>query len=234
MTSSDIGDQYSFKIIVIGDSGTGKTSLSSRFTNQTFIQQQPTVGVDLNEKTIKIGDDTVKLLIWDTAGQDRFRQMTHQYYRAAVGLILVYDITSLETFTNLNRWIQDAKSEIGDSLNNTVSCIIGNKVDLENSREVPTLKGQEYAKKNGMLFIETSAKSSYNVSAAFEQLCLTIYQNKTIRDLCLVTNDSKETGQRKGKRKRKADDYEEEVIDLEENSFWSFQWANNFLQKFSC
>ena len=137
-----------------------------QFTDKRF---QPvhdlTIGVEFGARMITVKEDTqVKLQIWDTAGQESFRSITRSYYRGAAGALLVYDITRRDTFQHLSRWLEEAKQHAQP---NMVILLIGNKNDLEHKRAVSTEEGKAFADANGLLFMETSAKTAYNVEQAF-------------------------------------------------------------------
>jgi len=158
---------YLFKYIIIGDTGVGKSCLLLQFTDKRF---QPvhdlTIGVEFGSRLLALEDNQtqVKLQIWDTAGQESFRSITRSYYRGAAGALLVYDITRRDTFQHLGRWLEEAQQHAQP---NMVILLIGNKNDLEDRRAVSTEEGQAFADANGLLFLETSAKTAYNVEQAF-------------------------------------------------------------------
>ncbi|KNB44039.1 GTP-binding protein [Blastocystis sp. subtype 4] len=167
---------YLFKYIIIGDTGVGKSCLLLQFTDKRF---QPvhdlTIGVEFGARMINIGEKQVKLQIWDTAGQESFRSITRSYYRGAAGALLVYDITRRETFTQLTKWLTEAR-ENGSS--NMVIMLIGNKSDLNHRRTVSTEEGAKFAEENGLIFLETSAKTAANVEeVAFVKTAEQIYHN---------------------------------------------------------
>ena len=166
---------YLFKYIIIGDTGVGKSCLLLQFTDKRF---QPvhdlTIGVEFGARMINIGEKQVKLQIWDTAGQESFRSITRSYYRGAAGALLVYDITRRETFTQLTKWLTEAR-ENGSS--NMVIMLIGNKSDLNHRRTVSTEEGAKFAEENGLIFLETSAKTAANVEEAFVKTAEQIYHN---------------------------------------------------------
>jgi Ras-related protein Rab-2A len=146
--------------------GVGKSCLLLQFTDKRF---QPvhdlTIGVEFGARMISVADNTqVKLQIWDTAGQESFRSITRSYYRGAAGALLVYDITRRDTFQHLSRWLEEAKQHAHP---NMVILLIGNKNDLEHRRAVSAAEGKAFADQNGLLFLETSAKTAYNVEQAF-------------------------------------------------------------------
>lgn len=151
---NSIGDV--FKIVFLGDSGVGKTNIMSRFARNTFnINSKPTIGVDFALKNVKLGPHVIRLQIWDTAGQERYKTFTSTYYKDAQGIIFVYDVTNKESFENISKWISNAESHV--DLSQTAIILIGNKMDLENERQVGTEEARDFAQKNSMLFFETSA-----------------------------------------------------------------------------
>mmetsp|Transcript_7761 Transcript_7761/g.11311 ORF Transcript_7761/g.11311 Transcript_7761/m.11311 type:complete len:216 (+) Transcript_7761:140-787(+) len=167
---------YLFKYIIIGDTGVGKSCLLLQFTDKRF---QPvhdlTIGVEFGARMITVEDSKqIKLQIWDTAGQESFRSITRSYYRGAAGALLVYDITRRDTFKHLSRWLDEARQH---SQSNMVIMLIGNKSDLEHRRAVSTEEGLEFAEKNGLVFMETSAKTAANVEKAFIDTAAKIHEN---------------------------------------------------------
>uniref|UniRef100_A0AAQ4RL76 small monomeric GTPase n=1 Tax=Gasterosteus aculeatus aculeatus TaxID=481459 RepID=A0AAQ4RL76_GASAC len=141
------------KLLIIGESGVGKSSLLLRFTEDTFDPEQPaTIGVDFKVKTLSIDGNKAKLAIWDTAGQERFRTLTPSYYRGAQGVILVYDVTKRETFTKLENWLNEL--ETYTTRNDLVKMLVGNKIDRDD-HEVDRNEGLKFARKHSMLFIVT-------------------------------------------------------------------------------
>jgi Ras-related protein Rab-2A len=165
---------YLFKYIIIGDTGVGKSCLLLQFTDKRF---QPvhdlTIGVEFGARLITIDNHQIKLQIWDTAGQESFRSITRSYYRDAAGALLVYDITRRESFNHLSRWLEEARQN-GNP--NMTIMLIGNKSDLEHRRAVSTKEGEIFAQENGLVFLETSAKSAANVETAFIKTAENIYE----------------------------------------------------------
>ena len=166
---------YLFKYLVIGNSGIGKSCLLIRFTDDTFSDSYvTTIGVDFKIKTLDIDGKSCKLQIWDTAGQERFRNIISSYYRGAQGIMLVYDITDLESFQNLNSWLIEIEK---NASKNVYKILVGNKCDMENERKVTVEQGKDFAAQYGMKFFETSAKNSTNVNEAFITMTQEIMKN---------------------------------------------------------
>ncbi|CAD8099376.1 unnamed protein product [Paramecium sonneborni] len=156
---------YLFKFILIGDTGVGKSCLLLQFIDKRFRQKhEVTIGVEFGARMIEFDGQNIKLQIWDTAGQESFRSITRSYYRSAAGAIIVYDITKRETFENISRWLEEAKQNGNPKLTFT---LVGNKSDLEADRQVSFEEGQEFARNNGIDFVEVSAKTANNVEEVF-------------------------------------------------------------------
>lgn len=171
--SKDDEYDYLFKVVLIGDSGVGKSNLLSRFTrNQFNLESKSTIGVEFATRSIKCDNKTIKAQIWDTAGQERYRAITSAYYRGAVGALLVYDISKAVTYENVERWLNELRDH-ADS--NIVIMLVGNKSDLRHLRAVPTEQAAALAEKHGLAFIETSALDSTNVELAFQKILTEIY-----------------------------------------------------------
>ncbi|VDD75084.1 unnamed protein product [Mesocestoides corti] len=165
MASRDDEYDYLFKIVLIGDSGVGKSNLLSRFTRNEFnLESKTTIGVEFATRSVKIDDKTIKAQIWDTAGQERYRAITSAYYRGAVGALLVYDIAKYSTYEHVHVWLKELQDN-GD--NNIVTMLVGNKCDLRHLRTVPTQEAKAFAESKGLHFIETSALDSTNVDEAY-------------------------------------------------------------------
>ncbi|XP_054848165.1 ras-related protein Rab-11A-like isoform X1 [Eublepharis macularius] len=168
MRGKDDEYDYLFKIVLIGDSGVGKSNLLSRFTRNEFnLESKSTIGVEFATRSIQVDNKTVKAQIWDTAGQERYRAITSAYYRGAVGALLVYDIAKYLTYENAERWLKELQDHADT---NIVIMLVGNKSDLRHLRAVPTDEAKSFAEKNGLSFIETSALDSTNVETAFHNI----------------------------------------------------------------
>jgi len=189
---------YLFKLLLIGDSGVGKTCVLFRFSedafNATFIS---TIGIDFKIRTIDLDGKKIKLQIWDTAGQERFRTITTAYYRGAMGIMLVYDITNEKSFDNIKNWIRNIEEHASQDVE---KMILGNKCDMNDRREVTKERGEELAIEYGIKFMETSAKASINVEEAFYTLARDIkakmekkldVQNQTNRTNIRVDDNNK-------------------------------------------
>jgi len=161
-----------FKLVVIGDENVGKTSLLLRFADDSFEEHYvSTIGVDFRFRTVTVDNQMVKLQIWDTAGQGRFRTITSAYYRGANGVILVYDIINKQTFQHVQDWLDEVHKNVGESI---TKLVVGNKADLVEQRQVTEQEGQEYSRSVNALFIETSAKTAANVDKAFVLIAKTL------------------------------------------------------------
>lgn len=165
---------YLFKIVLIGDSGVGKSNLLSRFTRNEFnLESKSTIGVEFATRSIRVDGRTIKAQIWDTAGQERYRAITSAYYRGAVGALLVYDIAKHTTFENIERWLKELRNHADG---NIVLMLVGNKCDLRHLRAVPTQEATQFSEENSLSFIETSALDSTNVELAFQNILTEIYR----------------------------------------------------------
>ncbi|KAI8915701.1 ras family-domain-containing protein [Gorgonomyces haynaldii] len=165
--------EYLFKYISVGDSGVGKSCLLLRFTNKEFYQTETTIGIEFGSSILKLNGKTIKLQIWDTAGQESFRSISRAYYRGAIGCLLVYDVTRRETFMHLINWLEDVRQHGNESIK---TVLVANKCDLEQRRQVSKQEGEEFAQKNGLLYLETSAKTGHQVDQAFVGLANHIFE----------------------------------------------------------
>eukprot|EP00919_Chromeraceae_sp_WS-2016_P074378 GHVR01175998.1.p1 GENE.GHVR01175998.1~~GHVR01175998.1.p1 ORF type:complete len:217 (+),score=39.16 GHVR01175998.1:36-686(+) len=164
---------YLFKIVLIGDSGVGKSNLLSRFTRDEFnLESKSTIGVEFATKSVTITNQVVKAQIWDTAGQERYRAITSAYYRGAVGALLVYDISKRSSFENIDRWLKELRDHASA---NIVVLLVGNKCDLHHLRMVGGEEAAAFSEKNGLACIETSALESTNVDSAFHRILSEIH-----------------------------------------------------------
>jgi len=164
-----------FKLLIIGDSGVGKSSLLLRFADNTFSGNYiTTIGVDFKIRTIEVDGDKVKLQIWDTAGQERFRTITSTYYRGTHGVIVVYDVTSGESFANVKRWLHEIEQNC-DVVNRI---LVGNKNDAPDRKVVLTEDAQRFADQMGIQLFETSAKENINVEEMFNAITRLVLRMK--------------------------------------------------------
>ncbi len=203
--SKDIKEDYKLKLVVVGDSGVGKTNLIKRFANNTFnSNSKATVGVEFLSKSFRINNRVFKIEIWDTAGQERYKSITAAYYKGAKGALVVYDITSKISFENIDKWMMEIKEKSSKDLK---IMIIGNKSDLKDGRQVSNEEALRKAQDTGIALMETSALDSTNVKEAFHDLLKEMYieisakiakveesldENKEA--LQLETNDGKKKG----------------------------------------
>ncbi|XP_059804905.1 ras-related protein Rab-37-like isoform X1 [Hypanus sabinus] len=164
-SSSEIHD-LTYKVMLIGDSGVGKTCFLVQFKDHAFLAGSyiATVGIDFRNKVVVVDGVKVKLQIWDTAGQERFRSVTHAYYRDAQALLLLYDITSKSSFDNIRAWLTEVHEYAQQDV---VIMLLGNKADITSERAIKREEGERLAREYGVPFIETSAKTGINVELAF-------------------------------------------------------------------
>ncbi|KPP68680.1 ras-related protein Rab-15-like [Scleropages formosus] len=174
-----------FRLLLLGDSGVGKTCLLCRFTDNEFHSSHiSTIGVDFKMKTLEIDGIKVRIQIWDTAGQERYQTITKQYYRRAQGIFLVYDITSERSFQHIMKWASDVDEYAPDHVQ---KILIGNKSDEDQKRQVAREQGSKLAKTYGMDFFETSACTNYNIKESFTRLTeLVLQANKKELDVLRV------------------------------------------------
>ncbi|KAF2617155.1 hypothetical protein F2Q68_00042926, partial [Brassica cretica] len=166
---------YLFKLLLIGDSGVGKSCLLLRFSDDSYVESYiSTIGVDFKIRTVEQDGKTIKLQIWDTAGQERFRTITSSYYRGAHGIIIVYDVTDQESFNNVKQWLSEIDRYASDNVN---KLLVGNKCDLAENRAVPYETAKAFADEIGIPFMETSAKDATNVEQAFMAMSASIKES---------------------------------------------------------
>ena len=172
---SNIKEDFKVKIVLLGDSGVGKTNLISRFTKNMFSpNSKATIGVEFFIKTYKVNNKILKIEIWDTAGQERYKSITSVYYKGAKGAFIVYDITSRKSFDDVDKWIEEIKEKTSKDIK---LIIIGNKIDLKDERDITTNEALNKFKGMDIPFMETSALDDTNVSEVFLDLIKIIYQD---------------------------------------------------------
>uniref|UniRef100_A0A914CTN6 Ras-related protein Rab-25 n=1 Tax=Acrobeloides nanus TaxID=290746 RepID=A0A914CTN6_9BILA len=175
MSATDDYD-YLFKIVLIGDSGVGKSNLLLRFHKNEFNGgQRETIGVEFATKTIEFDNVHVKAQVWDTAGQERYRAVTSAFYRGSLGALLVYDITRHDSFRNAERWLSELREYAGEDC---IVMLVGNKSDLRHLRAVSAEEAKAFSENSRLSFIETSAKDSTNVETAFTRIIKEIYHRR--------------------------------------------------------
>ncbi|KAF7324550.1 Small GTPase superfamily [Mycena kentingensis (nom. inval.)] len=176
------GFEYLAKVVIIGDSGVGKSNLLTRYTRDEFRHDtMATIGVEFGNKTIEVDGKALKAHLWDTAGQERYRALTSAYYRGAIAAILVYDITKPLTFANIATWLDELRSQVQPNYpdttgNQMVFLLVGNKSDLKHLRAVSTEEGELFAQEHGLGFMETSALDAENVVKAFDWILLETFK----------------------------------------------------------
>jgi small GTP-binding protein len=183
-----------FKVLIIGDSSVGKTCFLLRYSDDTFVDNHiSTIGLDYKLKMLDIDNKLIKMQIWDTAGQDRFRAITKNYYKGSHGIILMFDLTSQDSFNNIKNWL----TQIKDNTNEKIKIIlVGNKCDAINRRVIDKEKAEKLAKDFDLKYIEASAKDNLNVNETF------IFLSKEIYNV-MEKNSKNEFGLSKGKKKSK-------------------------------
>ena len=184
MTSGGaVNFDYLFKYIIIGDAAVGKSNLLLRYAHGQFKPEyQLTIGVEFGAKNVQIRNKTYRIQIWDTAGQENFRSITRAYYKNSVCALVVYDISSRDSFNNVSTWIEDCKNQSPKTI---TLVLVGNKCDLEEKRDVKKEEGEDLAEKHNMLFYETSALSGKNIDTLFNDAVKEIISkiNKNYYDL---------------------------------------------------
>ena len=173
-TNNVNGYDMIFKIVLIGDTSVGKTNILSKYLTDEFdAKSKATVGVEFGVKNFKIENNIVKVQIWDTAGEERYRSITNAYYKGAKGSLLVYDITNKKSFENVEKWISDLKANADEEIS---MILLGNKTDLEDKRVVSTEEGKNKAEFYNLTFMETSALNGNNIQEAFNELIMDVYK----------------------------------------------------------
>lgn len=179
--SCDESYNFVFKVVLIGESGVGKSNLLSRFTKNEFNHDsRTTIGVEFSTRTVQLDNYTIKAQIWDTAGLERYRAITSAYYRGAVGALLVYDITKQMSYESAERWLKELYDHADPHI---VVMLVGNKTDMETHRTVPTCEAASFAETHNLKFMETSALDSTNVEAAFHEVLKDIHKKVSSREV---------------------------------------------------
>ena len=184
-------DEYVIKILTLGDSGVGKTSIIQKFVNDKFNQNMlSTIGVDFQSKVIIINNTKIKLKIWDTTGQERFKTLTSQYYNGADGALLIFDVTSKLSFERINFWINELKEK--KKLNELGLLLIGNKIDLVNKRIIDKEEAENFAKNNNLSYYETSALKNININNIIIDIAKQCLNNIKRNDENIINNSINE------------------------------------------
>ncbi|KAL6140918.1 hypothetical protein ACLB2K_059210 [Fragaria x ananassa] len=207
------------KLVLLGDMGTGKTSLVLRFVKgQFFDHQEPTIGAAFFTQILSLSEATVKFDIWDTAGQERYHSLAPMYYRGAAAAVVVYDISSTDTFTRAKKWVQELRRQ-GEGISrsilimnllflflfkyrepgnlNLVMALVANKSDLEAKREVDNEEGEQFAQDNGMFYMETSAKTSQNINELFHEIAKRLARASPAKPIGMTLNNETRDRRRK-------------------------------------
>ena len=185
--------EFLYKILLLGDTSVGKTCFFMQYIDNTFHEVHiSTVGLDNKVKDVQLDDKVYKVQIWDTAGQDRFRSITKNYFKGAHGIVLLYDITNKVSFENVRNWLKQIKEEVDD---NVCIILVGNKIDLEDKRQVTKEEGENMAEEYGLMHFECSAKTGENIHESFNELL-----KKTVENFSKVVDNIQ---LRKSKKKNK-------------------------------
>ncbi|URE28082.1 ras-related protein [Musa troglodytarum] len=168
------------KLVLLGDAGTGKSSLVLRYVKGQFVEfQESTIGAAFFSQAVAVNDETVKFEIWDTAGQERYHSLAPMYYRGAAAAVIVYDITNLATFARAKKWVQELQAQGSP---NTIMALAGNKADLLEARQVSAQEAETYANENGLFYMETSAKTAINVTDIFYETAKRLIQAQPVQN----------------------------------------------------
>ncbi|XP_044463830.1 ras-related protein RABF2a-like isoform X2 [Mangifera indica] len=184
------------KLVLLGDMGTGKTSLVLRFVKGQFFDfQESTIGAAFFTQVLSLNEATIKFDIWDTAGQERYHSLAPMYYRGAAAAIVVYDITSIESFEKAKKWVQELQRQGNPNL---ITFLVANKVDLEDKRKVGYEDGELYAKENSLSFLETSAKTAHNVNELFYEIAKRLVKANPLRQTGMKLHTGRQVGGSRG------------------------------------
>lgn len=184
------------KLVLLGDMGTGKTSLVLRFVKGQFFDfQESTIGAAFFTQVLSLNEVTIKFDIWDTAGQERYHSLAPMYYRGAAAAVVVYDTTSMDSFERAKKWVQELQRQGNPNL---IMFLVANKVDLEEKRKVKNEEGELYAQENGLSFLETSAKSAHNVNELFYEIAKRLAEANPSRQTGMKLHTESHGGGRRG------------------------------------
>ena len=193
------------QLLVIGDSSVGKTSLITRYTNGTFKEEYlATVGLDYYSKNEEFNNQTIQVKLWDTAGQERFKALTQNYFRNAEGVLLAFDVTNEESFNNLKDWISSIKINMEAKNIFLPLIVVGNKIDMENDREITKEEAEKFASENKYKYFETSAKTGEGVDEAIKELINLVLNQNQVDEQKIEARKSvplKDNNQNEGKKK---------------------------------
>lgn len=194
--ASGVNKICQFKVVLLGESAVGKSSLVLRFVKREFHEfQESTIGAAFLTQTVQIDDTTVKFEIWDTAGQERYHSLAPMYYRGAQAALIVYDITSKDSFLKAQNWVRELQRQANA---NIVIALVGNKLDLANKRAVENSEAKEYADENNLLFMETSAKTAINVVEVFTAIATRLPKGDNISRDGVIKPVEKDTEKKGG------------------------------------
>ena len=176
MTEQSENKELLYKILLLGDSSVGKTCFLMRYTDNTYQEiHMSTIGIDNKFKDVELEDGKkVKIQIWDTAGQDRFRSITRNYYKGANGIVLIFDVTNKKSYENVKNWVKQIKEEVSSRV---TIILVANKIDDVNHRIVTKEEGEKIANECGLMFFECSAKTGENIEHAFNELVKKTVEN---------------------------------------------------------
>lgn len=195
--STGVNKICQFKVVLLGESAVGKSSLVLRFVKREFHEfQESTIGAAFLTQTVQIDDTTVKFEIWDTAGQERYHSLAPMYYRGAQAALIVYDITSKDSFLKAQNWVRELQRQANA---NIVIALVGNKLDLASKRMVENAEAKEYAEENNLLFMETSAKTAINVVEVFTAIATRLPKGENPKEQTNIKANDKENNKKEGK-----------------------------------